>query len=87
MRSRCHNPPFFRVKAADPAPGERYFGTVKSIYLPGNRQGKELSRLIGQLLDNDKLVSIVKAHDGKSWMAKLNNRIELKTSKIGGVYK
>ena len=39
------------------------------------------------MLDNDKLITVVKTPDGKAWMTRFNNRIELKTSKTGGIYK
>ena len=67
-----------------PKPGQKYNGTLKTVYLPNNEYGKNLYDLISNLFEEGKLFKLDKSKADENEFIVVFNDIDFKTSKTGG---
>jgi hypothetical protein len=71
-------------KECHPKPGQKYNGTLKTVYLPNNEYGKNLYGLISNLFEEGKLFKLNKSKANENEYIVIFNDIDFKTSKTGG---
>ena len=71
-------------KECHPKPGQKYNGTLKTVYLPNNEYGKNLYDLISNLFEEGKLFKLDKSKADENEFIVVFNDIDFKTSKTGG---
>ncbi|XP_038144019.1 E3 ubiquitin-protein ligase DTX3L-like [Cyprinodon tularosa] len=79
-----YNIPDGKQKDIHPNPGERYWGTTRTAYLPNNKEGNEVLRLLKKAFDQKLIFTVGASRTTGAKNAVTWNDIHHKTSMIGG---